>query len=216
VRKGLRRRRDQVIRHANNEKFERQERELLQDAERRKEEICKDFDLGKSLLEPRPGVRSRQPQTELAIELEKLDAEMNKRLAAVDAKANQKLAELQKAKDDPFDEAKILDQWIDAVERIDGELAMVEQNIRLSLKQLDDYRTGLGQRLRQVADEIVDVEFAEESAPARQEAVGRAESGPMIASSVDEFPSPAQANGAPIQLDGRDGCGPAPSSGPAE
>jgi hypothetical protein len=62
----LRRRRDYVIRHAHNEKFERQERELLQDAERRKEEVRKDFGLKRALMDPRyPGVRDRQPKTNL-------------------------------------------------------------------------------------------------------------------------------------------------------
>ena len=105
---------------------------------------------------------------------------------------------------------------------------MVEQNIRITLKLLDEHRTGLGQRLRQVADEIVDVELAEESAPAYEEAVGaqsasgtegrKGSTGPVTVSSVTELPSPAssQTNGAPVQLDSPSGSGPPPSSGPAE
>ena len=174
LRLALRRRRDKVIRHANNQKFELQKRELLQDAERRKEEIRRLH----MMFEPRqPAARSGQPQTKIAIEREIHEARMNKQLAEVDAETNQKLAEFEKAKDDPFDEAAAFDQWIDAVERIDDELAMVEQNIRINLKLLDEHRIGLGQRLRQADDEIVDVEFAEESAPACEEAVGRAQSG---------------------------------------
>jgi hypothetical protein len=206
---------DKVIRHANNEKFERQKHELVQDAERRKEEIRR----LNMMFEPRyPAARDRQPQTKIAIEREIWEARMNKQLGEVDAETNQKLAEIQKAKDGPFDEAAIFDQWIDPVERIDDELAMVEQNIRITYKLLDEHRSGLGQRLRQFADEVVDVEFAEEPVPARQEAIGRAESGPMTASSVAELPSTAssQTNGAPVQLDGPGGSGPPPSSGPAE
>jgi hypothetical protein len=138
----------------------------------------------------------------IAIEREIEEAKLNKRLAEIDAETNQKSAELQKAKDDPFDEAATFDQWIDAVERIDDELAMVEQNIRITLKLLDERRAGRGQRLPQAADEIVDVEFAEESAPACEEAVGPAQSacgtevrkastGPITVSSVAELPSPA-------------------------
>jgi hypothetical protein len=100
-----------------------------------------------------------------------MEAETNKRLAEVDAETDKRLGELRKAKDGPIDEAASFDQWIDRVERIDEELAMVEQNIRITLKLLDEHRNGLGERLRQVADDIVDVEFAKESA--REEAIGQ-------------------------------------------
>jgi hypothetical protein len=208
----LRRRRDKVIRHASNQRFERLEREILSDAERRKEEPRSADALDKS-LEP----WRRQPQTQLAIEQEKRAA----RLAEIDAETDKRLAELKKAKEGPIDEAASFDQWIDAIERIDEERAVVEQNIRITLKGLDEHRTGLGQHLRQVADEIVDGEFAEVETPAREEAgteVKNASTGPITVSSVTELPSPApsQTNGAPAQLDGPSGSGPPPSSGPAE
>jgi len=210
LRLALRRRRDKVIHHTNNEKFEREKRDLLQDAERRKEEIRR-FN---KMYEPRcPEADDAKTQTRFAIEREIHEAKMNKRLAEVDAETNQKLAELQKSKDEPFDEAATFDQWIDAAERIDDELAMVEQNIRITLKLLDEHRTGLGQRLRQVADEIVDVELAEESAPAYEEAVGaqsasgtegrKGSTGPVTVSSVIELPSPASSDqrcASPIRL----------------
>lgn len=219
---GLRRLRENVIRHAHNAKFERLERELLSDAEHRKEETRSGDALDKAL----ESWRQRQPQTQLAIEQEKMAA----RLAEIDAETNKRLAELQKAKDGPIDEAASFDQWIDAVESIDEQLAVVEQNIRIALKILDEHRTGLGPRLRQVADEIVDVELAEESAPAREQAVGRTQSacgtevseastGVTTASSVGELPSPApsQTNGgARVRLDGRAGSALPPRSGPAE
>jgi hypothetical protein len=227
LRLALRRRRDKVIRHTNNEKFERQKRELLQDAERRKEEIRR-FN---KMYEPRcPEEDDAKTQMRFAIEREIHEAKMNKQLAEVDAETNQKLAELQKAKDEPFDEAATFDQWIDAVERIDEELAVVEQNIRITLKLLDEHRTGLGQRLRQVADEIVDVEFAEEPGPAREEAVAKAEaafntevskasSQPTTASSVAELPAPAasQTNGgAPARSHALAEPAPAPNDERAE
>jgi hypothetical protein len=225
LRLALRRRRDNVIRHTNNEKFELQKRGLVQDAERRKAEIRR-FN---KMYEPQyPDACDAKTETRITIEREIQEAKMNKQLAEIDAETNQKLAELQKAKEDPFDEAATFDQWIDAVERIDNELAMVEQNVRITLKLLDEHRTGLGHRLRQVADEIVDVELAEESAPACEEAVraqsasgteGRKRStGPITVSSVTELPPPvpSQTNGAPVQLDGPSGSGSPPSSGPAE
>src|SRR5262249_10971755 len=140
--------------------------------------------------------RERQPQTKRAIELEAKEAKTNQQLAEINAETNKKLAELQKAKEGPIDEAASFDQWIDKVVRIDEEEAMMDQNIRITLKLLDEHRAGLGQRLRQAADEIIDVEVLEESATAREEAVGPVEAcsteaskaltGPMTASSVAE------------------------------
>jgi hypothetical protein len=213
LRQTLRRRRDNIIRHANNQRFERLERELLQDAESRKEEPRSEDALDKAL---ESWSSHRQPQTQLAIEQEKRAAETNKRLAEIDAETNKRLAELQKAKDGPIDEAASFDQWIDAVERIDNQLAVVEQNIRITLKGLDEHRTGLGPRLRQVADDIIDGVFTEQQAPARARALASAEpassadvseasTGVTAASSVVDLPSPASSPQTPVRLDGRVG-----------
>jgi hypothetical protein len=162
------------IRQAHHEKFERLEREVLLDAERRKEEVRKGpppDPLAESLAR-----WSAKSQTELAAERELREIETNKRLAAIDADTGKKLAELQKAKDGPIDEAACFDQWIDDVERIEKLSTEVDRKIINTLKNLDQHRTGLGQRLRQAIDEVIDVEFAEEPGPAREEAVPRAES----------------------------------------
>jgi hypothetical protein len=219
----LRRRRDNVIRHANNQRFERLEREILSDAERRKQETCNADALDKALESWR---QPRQPQTQLAIEQEKQAA----RLAEIDAETDKRLAELKKAKEGPIDEAASFDQWIDEVERIDEERAVVEQNIRITLKGLDEHRTGLGSRLRQVTDEIVDGEFAEVVAPAREEATDRAESArstktttilaePTTPSTVEELPlsAPVKTNGGELtNLDAPAASVPPPPSSPAE
>ena len=220
LRQALRRLRYQLIRHANNQRDERLERELLSDAERRKEKLRSADALDKALESWRD---RRQPQTQLAIEQEK-------RLADIDAETNRRLAELQKAKDGPIDEAASFEQWIDAVERIDKQLAVLEQNIRSTFKLLDEHRTGLGPRLRQDTDEIVDVEFAEESAPACEETVDRAQSAcgtevrkastePITVSSVAELPLPAPSptsGSAPIESDGPQKSALPPGGGPAE
>jgi hypothetical protein len=109
---------------------------------------------------------------------------------------------VQKAKEAPIDEAACFDQSIDKEERINEEQAQVDQNIRITQKLLDEHRTGLGQRLRQVADEIVDGEFAEVETPAREEAADGAElasstktsttlTEPTTPPIVEEFPLPA-------------------------
>jgi hypothetical protein len=112
---------------------------------------------------------------QFAIECEFNKKEMEAQLAEIDAETNKKLAEVQKAKNGPIDEIACFDRWIDKVERINEELTEVDRNIHITRKALDEHRTGLGQRLRQVSDEIVDVEFAEILAPAREEAVAQAD-----------------------------------------
>jgi hypothetical protein len=219
-RSSLRRLRSNLIRRAHNEKFERLERELLQDAERRKGDIRRES--------RRPG-RDPLTDTKFAIECEISEAKLNKDIAAVDAEINPKLAELQKAKDAaPIDEAPTFDRWIDAVERVEKRMEVVERNILITQKLLDEHRSGLEQRLHQSAEEIVDVEFAER--PAGGEAVAQAE-GPgnteikkesraaMTASSVSELSSStsAEANGGrPIQFDVPAAAALPPSSGPTE
>jgi len=217
LRLALRRRRDKVIRHTNNEKFERQERELVQDAERRKQEVRWLFDVHGPTTRHR---RDPLTDTKFAVELEVNEAKMNKQLAEIDAETNEKLAKVQKAKEAPIDEVACFDQWIDKEERIDEQLAEVDRNIRSTLELLDEHRTGLGRRLRQVADEIVDVEFAEESTPACEEAVGpkQSASGPITVSSVAELPSPppSQTSGStPIRSDGPQKSALPPGGGPA-
>jgi hypothetical protein len=223
----LRRGKSNLIRKAHNEKFERQERELLQDAERRKEEIRH----RNQTFEPRyPGAHDAKTETKITIERKIREAKMNKRLAEIDAETNKKLAELQKLKDDPIDEAACFDQWIDAVERIDKRLEVVERNILVTQKLLHEHRTGLGQRLRQSLEEVVDVEFVERPAPAGEEAVAREQApanpevnkestGPMAASSVSELSSPTSAKvdgSAPFQVDAPAAAALPPSSGPTE
>jgi hypothetical protein len=227
-RSSLRRLRSNLIRRAHNEKFEPMERELLQDAERRKGDIRRVHNIFGPRTR-RPGGRDPLTDTKFATECEISEAKLNEDLAAIDAETNQKLAELQKAKDAaPIDEAATFDRWIDAVERVEKRMEVVERNILITQKLLDEHRTGLGQRLRASAEEIVDVEFAER--PAGEEAIARAEAprntevkkesrGPMTASSVSELSSPtsAKANGGEaIQLDAPAAAARPPSSGPTE
>jgi hypothetical protein len=224
----LRGRKANVRRQVHNQKFEQQERELVRDGERRKEEIRRLFDVRGPLR--RPNGRDPLTDTKLMIELEINEDRLKKQLAEIDAETNVKLAKVQKAKEAPIDEAACFDQWIDKEERIDEQLVQVDHNIRITLKLLDEHRTGLGQRLRQVADEIVDGEFAEVETPAREEAAAGAESAcstktsttttePTTPSSVAESPLPAsvKANGGGLtNLDAPAASVPPPHSSPAE
>jgi hypothetical protein len=130
------------IRQAHHEKFERLEREVLLDAERRKEEVRKGpppDPLAESLAR-----WSAKSQTELAAERELREIETNKRLAAIDADTGKKLAELQKAKDGPIDEAACFDQWIDDVERIEKLSTEVDRKIINTLKKSRPASNGFG------------------------------------------------------------------------
>jgi hypothetical protein len=225
----LRRRLANVRRQVHNERFEREERELLQEGERRKAEIRRLFDV-EGPIGRRRGGRDPLGDTKYLMELEINEAKMKKQLAEIDAETDEKVAKMQKAKQAPIDEAAYFDQWIDKEERINKELAQVEQNIRITLKLLDEHRTGLGQRLRQVTDETVDVEFADIPASSGEEAVAQTDAptnieikegstGAMMAPSVGELVSPASVKstgGARIQADAPATSAPPPSSEPAE
>ncbi len=201
----------------------------MRDGERRKEEIRRLFDVRGPLR--RPNGRDPLTDTKLMIELEINEHRLKEQLAEIDAETDKKLAKVQKAKEAAaIDEAACFDQWIDKEERIDEQLVQVDHNIRITLKLLDEHRTGLGQRLRQVADEIVDGEFAEVETLAREEAADGAESAcstkasttltePTTASTVAESPLSAsvKTNGGGLtNLDTPAASVPPPRSSPAE
>lgn len=195
----LRRLKESVMRHAHNQQFEQQEREILQDAERRKRELRGLYQT--PFWRRHPDGRHPLEDMKFAIELELNEKQLNQKLAEIDAETNKKLADVQKAKEAPIDEGRCFDQWIDKVERIEKELQEVEQNIRIAYRLLSEHRAGLGQQLREVADEVVDVEFAEAAAPAREGSVeqaalvggtdvGTVVTEPAAASATAELPAP--------------------------
>jgi hypothetical protein len=104
-------------------------------------------------------------------EAEKAKAELDKIDATIDAVMKENLTQLRKAEDGPVDEAALFPMWIEKYERIQSLLAAVDKKLSDTLKLLDEYRHGLGHRVRQVADEIVDVEFEEDPLAAREQQV---------------------------------------------
>jgi len=91
------------------------------------------------------------------------------KIDAVDALLEKHLAQLKKAEDGPVDDAALLRTWIERYERVQSLIAAVDKKFSATLKLLDEYRYGLGQRVRQAADEIVDVEFVEDPLAAREQ-----------------------------------------------
>jgi hypothetical protein len=96
-----------------------------------------------------------------------LKAEIDK----IDTETKETVTELIKAAKGPVDEAALFPMWIEKYERIQSLLAAVDKKLSDTLKLLDEYRHGLGHRVRQVADEIVDVEFEEDPLAAREQQV---------------------------------------------
>jgi hypothetical protein len=72
---------------------------------------------------------------------------------------DESLSQLRAAAEGPFDEAYVFLGWIGHYERVQSLLAAADDKLRDTLKLLDEYRHGLGQRIRQIADEIIDVEL---------------------------------------------------------
>jgi hypothetical protein len=72
---------------------------------------------------------------------------------------DESLSQLRAAGEGPFDEAYVFLGWIGHYERVQSLLAAADDKLGDTLKLLDEYRHGLGQRVRQIADEIVDAEL---------------------------------------------------------
>src|SRR5262249_60633963 len=87
----------------------------------------------------------------------------------IDAELTERLRQLLEVAKGPIDDAAVFSRWIGKYERVQSLLAIVDKKFSATLKLLDEYRYGLGQRVRQVADEIVGVEFVEGPLAAREQ-----------------------------------------------
>jgi hypothetical protein len=87
----------------------------------------------------------------------------------IDAYKQKHITELNKAKEGPVDEAALFLGWIGNYERIQRLLAALDKNLSDTLKLLDEYRDGLGQRVRQVANSVVAASLAPRSSPKRRQ-----------------------------------------------
>jgi hypothetical protein len=76
------------------------------------------------------------------------------RLDEINADTKKKVTEYSKAKEGPVDEVAIFVGWIENYERVQSLLAALDKNLTDTLKLLDEYRDGLGQRVGQVADSL--------------------------------------------------------------
>src|SRR5262249_20332945 len=83
-----------------------------------------------------------------------LEAEIDQ----IGAEEAAKLNRLAKALKGPAEEGVLFADWIGHYERLQSLLEVVDKKFTNALKRLDEYRDGLGQRVRQVADEIIDVQ----------------------------------------------------------
>jgi hypothetical protein len=121
------------------------------------------------------------------------------------ASANKQLAQLAKG-DGVVDEVAAFPHWIEKYERVQTLLDAADRRLSDTLKLLDEYRDGLGRRVRQVADEIVDVEFEESSLLARERQVATPPSSieaiePAVPSTEAMSPSPtAESVASPVEV----------------
>jgi len=86
------------------------------------------------------------------------EAALKAQIEQIQKETRQKLAELQKAEDSEIDEAALFRNWIPLYAAVQDQLALVEGKFRATVKLLDEHQQGLGQRLRKVAETIIDVE----------------------------------------------------------
>jgi hypothetical protein len=90
---------------------------------------------------------------------EKIDVETKKNNAEAAAKVKEVERRL-----DQVDEAAVFGDWIGCYEQVDRRLDAAERRFEVVLRQLDDHRHGLGQRLREASDTIIEGEFEVDSA----------------------------------------------------
>ncbi len=108
-----------------------------------------------SELQSRPEISDggdSEAEKALEAEIEQIEAEIDQ----IEAEEAAKLNRLTKALKGPAEEGVLFTDWIGHYERLQSLLQVVDKNFTDALKRLDEYRDGLGQRVRQVADEIID------------------------------------------------------------
>jgi hypothetical protein len=99
-------------------------------------------------------------------ETERLTSESKKMIAAlvekIKVESEGKFAEYQQTLEVDENDAESFGAWIGNYERADRVLIAAEKKFKETLRELDDYRQGLGELLRRADDLIIDGEFQED------------------------------------------------------
>ena len=90
---------------------------------------------------------------------ERLDAAVKD----IDDKTKSELEDLQDELSE-VDDVAIFHEWFEVHEQIDRRLDALERKFERTLRQLDDHRHGLGQRLREAAEKTIEGEYTVETA----------------------------------------------------
>jgi hypothetical protein len=143
-----------LIAHAHKRNMWSYASTVASDAEIRKQSLREKY-AKSAQLQPKRDISAAagaEPESETALkaEIEKIEAETQEKLMA-----------LEKAENGPVDEVDSFFRWIGRYEQVQELLAAADKKFTDTLKLLDEYRYGLGQRVRRVTDEIIDVEFEE-------------------------------------------------------
>ena len=103
-------------------------------------------------------------------ETEKLELAAKRDIeAAIDKlqrEAWQKMEAQKRAINSELQEADFFEQWFELYEQVDDLLRRAEQGFENDLRRIDEYRQGLGARLRKAANEMIDGECEEVHDPA--------------------------------------------------
>jgi hypothetical protein len=108
----------------------------------------------------------------LKAETKKLVMEAQGRLNAETSKLKpvKELEELLRLINRQFKAVDLYEAWIEPYERVGKLLQIAEQKFENALRRIDEYKHGLGKRLRKAADEIIEGEFEEEHDPGQMQA----------------------------------------------
>jgi len=147
----LRRHPSKLIREVHKQDLARRGQKLIADAQQRIDYIKVEKDSAR---------RNANISAEDKI---KAEATYDAQMEQIQKETRQKLNELQKAEDGEIDEAALFRNWIPLYNAVQDQLSMVEGKFRTTVKLLDDYERGLGQRLRKLAETIIEVESSSSS-----------------------------------------------------
>jgi hypothetical protein len=129
---------------------------------------------------------------EIKAETERLEAESK---VAIQAQIDKIRAEtLKKAEENEtaVEEAEpiLFDAWIGSYERADRCLIAAEKKFKETLRDLEDYRNGLGELLRQAEADIVDADFEEDVTPKEDRPLVHASEVPVPPQVIDRSKPP--------------------------
>jgi hypothetical protein len=198
-----------IIRQASYEKVQSARNAIVSSA---REDFRKVREVGAAELADLIKKLQGQPE-EIAAKTEKLQAESKENIQAqidtIEAESIKKFEENERTFSVEESGAALFGKWIENYQLADRCLIAAEKKFRETMRDLEDYRQGLGELLRQADDQIIDGEF-EEDVNSTQETQPEVPALRLAAvPPVKELPAVAQApTTAPVAVAGAGGSNP--------